>query len=669
MKIKNFIHSLYFKIIGSITLILIISGLINYLIIQETTRKKIESIEHQITSNFSSALGKSILDQMLFSDPSIFQGLLNSLIEDGTITFAFIIDEKEELVVHTFSPIIPEDIVNEVIKSKNNRVIESNAYGSNYITIEPLFNGILGYMVLGQKLPDLTPLWLKTGIITIISFIIINCIIALTITRSFTDPLYSLISSINITDSYGIPTGSIRNYRTTEFNKLSTTINSMISSISRSRDDLKSTHIRLKSIFDYSLQIAIIGSDKDGYIKLFNAGAEKMLGFTKEEVVDIKSPLDIHLKSELEEKGKELSKKFDKRIRGFDIFRLSILGKDYDEGEWTYIKKNGEHLTVNLILSALKDEEGEIIGIVGFAQDITERKRDEEELREHREHLQTLVESRTTELQDSLDRLKLAQNQLVEAEKMASLGSLVAGIAHEINTPVGIGVTAASYLDNKTKQFSEIYKSGELTKSKFEDFIETAQESSQMILANMQRAASLINSFKKVAVDQSSEEIRTFVLCEYIDEILLSLNSKFKNTNYRINVQCPKEITLTSYPGAISQILTNLLMNSLIHGFEGVDSGEIKIDISERMGEIQLIYKDTGIGIKSEHIAKIFDPFFTTKRGQGGSGLGMNILYNLVTQTLEGSVSCESEEGMGTKFIISFPGKKIKSSIEEFCSS
>ncbi|QEN05401.1 HAMP domain-containing protein [Thiospirochaeta perfilievii] len=277
------------------------------------------------------------------------------------------------------------------------------------------------------------------------------------------------------------------------------------------------------------------------------------------------------------------------------------------------------------------------------------------ELKAHRIHLEELVQQRTSELQESLDRLGKTKDQLVQSEKMASLGDLVAGVAHEINTPIGIGVTAASHLENETARFSKKYKSGEMSKSMFESYVDLASESSRMILSNLLRAANLIKSFKKVAVDQSSEEKRSFNLKEYIDEILLSIHSKFKHTNVNISVESLEEVIMDSYPGALSQIVTNLVMNSLQHGFENMEKGSITINILKNGEYSEIIYSDTGIGIDKEIQKRIFDPFFTTKRGQGGSGLGMNIVYNLVTQTLKGSIICESELGQGTTFKIRLP--------------
>jgi len=300
--------------------------------------------------------------------------------------------------------------------------------------------------------------------------------------------------------------------------------------------------------------------------------------------------------------------------------------------------------------------------VLGIATDITKIKMAEKELfetnlelLEHKNHLEELVSERTLELQKSLDYLKETQNKLIESEKMAALGSLVAGVAHEINTPVGIGVTAASHLEESAMSFEELYKSGNILRTDFEKFLELSLLSSRMILSNMKRAADLIQSFKQVAVDQSSQEQRFFRIHEYIDEILMSLHSKFKHTAYTIEVICPEEFEINSYPGALSQIITNLVVNSLKHGFEDLDEGSITIDIRKSKKNALIVYEDTGKGISKENLEKIFDPFFTTKRGFGGSGLGMNIVYNLVTQSLNGSIKCNSIVGQGTLFEIKFP--------------
>lgn len=271
-------------------------------------------------------------------------------------------------------------------------------------------------------------------------------------------------------------------------------------------------------------------------------------------------------------------------------------------------------------------------------------------LEHKKELLEDLVTERTEELKNSV-------NRLVESEKMASLGTLVAGVAHEINTPVGITVTASSHLEDRTKEFREHYNSGKFSRKEFEHYLDDAATCSKLIFTNSKRAATLINSFKKVAVDQSCGEIREFEISSYINELLISLQPKFKKTDFEIEVVCPEDLAVKTYPGALSQILTNLLLNSLIHGFEEIREGNITIIVEETNSNILLTYKDSGHGIDEKTLSRIFDPFYTTKRGSGGSGLGLNIVYNLVSQTLNGSIRCSSNLGQGTTFELLFPSR------------
>jgi predicted ATPase/signal transduction histidine kinase len=276
-------------------------------------------------------------------------------------------------------------------------------------------------------------------------------------------------------------------------------------------------------------------------------------------------------------------------------------------------------------------------------------------LQEFNQNLEQLVGDRTHELSNTLDALKAAQSKLVESEKMASLGGLVAGIAHEINTPIGVGVTVASALAEHTTEFASIYKSGKMKRSELEEFLDIATQSSNTLLINLNQAAALIQSFKEVAVDRSSEERRTFGVRNYLDEILIQLKPKLRNSKHSIEIKGDSKIALDSYPGALSQVVTNLLMNSLIHAYEPGESGQLAFDWRQEGDRLSFEYSDDGKGIPPKNLSKIFEPFFTTKRGQGGSGLGLHIVYNLVTQKLLGEIECKSEVGVGTKFIIKFP--------------
>jgi PAS domain S-box-containing protein len=320
--------------------------------------------------------------------------------------------------------------------------------------------------------------------------------------------------------------------------------------------------------------------------------------------------------------------------------------------EVRFKKKDGSVVDCLMTATIRRAEDGQIVAYQGIVRDITEQKRAQKLLEDYSQTLEQEVSERTRELSQTLDNLKATQSQLVEAEKMAALGGLVAGVAHEINTPVGVGVTAASLLEDKTRLFYNTYQSGQMKRADLEKYLDTAGQSSQMILRNLQRAAELIQSFKQVAVDQSSETRREFVVKQYLDEILLSLRPHLKKTQHTIAINGDDSLTLDSYPGAFAQIVTNLVMNSLIHAYEPEQGGQLTFAFKHHDNRFIFEYNDDGKGIPPENLAKIFDPFFTTKRGQGGSGLGLHIIYNLVTQKLGGTIRCESEVGRGTGFVI-----------------
>lgn len=260
------------------------------------------------------------------------------------------------------------------------------------------------------------------------------------------------------------------------------------------------------------------------------------------------------------------------------------------------------------------------------------------------------------ELAYALENLRETQVQLIQAEKMASLGNLVAGISHEINTPVGVGVTATSHLQQRTKEFTQLFKHGGLKSKDLREYLADCDEAIGIILSNLERASQLIRSFKQISVDQSSEGKRVFSIKEYLGEILLSLQPKLKRTHQHVSVKCEEELRIDSFPGAFAQVITNLIMNSLIHAYEPQDVGEIRIEvINEQNQRVRIIYSDDGKGMDKTVMDKIFNPFFTTKRGMGGTGLGLSIVYNIITQQFAGTIECVSEVNKGTTFTIVLP--------------
>lgn len=274
---------------------------------------------------------------------------------------------------------------------------------------------------------------------------------------------------------------------------------------------------------------------------------------------------------------------------------------------------------------------------------------------ENRQYIEAELRKRNAELASSMKDLELAKDQLIDSERTASLGGLVAGITHDVNTPLGVSVTAASFLQERLDNLKRNFEDKKLTTKTMSTFIGEAEQTAQLLLNNLDRASELIASFKQVAVDQTSNAVREFNLNDYLTEIIQSLKPSFKRTNHTIKVDCPEDLVIRCAPGAISQIVTNMVINSLVHGFENKNDGVISIAASSDGNNVIFTYKDNGKGLSPDHLAQLFDAFFTTKRSEGGSGLGTHIIYNLVTQSLSGHIEAQSELGKGLTYIIHFP--------------
>lgn len=249
-----------------------------------------------------------------------------------------------------------------------------------------------------------------------------------------------------------------------------------------------------------------------------------------------------------------------------------------------------------------------------------------------------------------------ARESLLRSERLAALGGLVAGIAHEVNTPVGVATTSASYLVREVEELRQLVAARKLTASRMQEFINNADEAARLTLSNCDRAAQIINSFKQVAVDQVGGERRRFALAEYLDEVLTSLRPRLKREPHKVEVDCPPDLVVETDPGALSHGLTNLLVNALVHAFAPGVVGAIRISARLQDGDmVKLTFSDNGRGIPAELHEQVFDPFFTTRRGSGGSGLGLHILHNAITVALRGQLRLVSEIGKGTTFVMTFP--------------
>ncbi len=298
---------------------------------------------------------------------------------------------------------------------------------------------------------------------------------------------------------------------------------------------------------------------------------------------------------------------------------------------------------------------------------IEQRGREREEAenisRTYQAHLERLtneledrVKSRTIELQESFNQLQNTQAQLIESEKMSALGNLVAGVAHEVNTPLGISITAASIFKNEITSIKEMLDENKLSKSSLENFLQTINEADEILVKNLDRAAQLVKNFKKISVDQSSEDMRNFELNTYLKEVVSTFNSELKHRPIELVLDLDERaIEMNSYPGAVSQIVVNMLQNALLHAFDEDQEGKIILETHYYGDNVSIIFKDNGKGIDATVAEKIFEPFVTTKRNKGGTGLGLNITYNLVTQHLNGSIQLDTEYKDGASFIINIP--------------
>jgi len=295
--------------------------------------------------------------------------------------------------------------------------------------------------------------------------------------------------------------------------------------------------------------------------------------------------------------------------------------------------------------------------------------RREEELKRHRDHLEELVAARTAELllakehaeraseelSTALHNLSMTQGELVRRDKLAALGALVAGVAHELNTPIGNSLMMASSMSERTAELRHDLEAG-LRRSVLESYVQQASEADEVVLRNLNRAAELVASFKHIAVDAASSQRRQFVLDQQVDELAQSMRAGARQLSLTVKQDIAPNLSMDSYPGPLSQALANLFENSLVHGFAGRSSGTVTIRArSSASGGIALSLEDDGVGIPAANLGRIYDPFFTTRLGSGGSGLGLYITHNIVCGVLGGRIEACSEEGKGTTFTLWLP--------------
>ncbi|HKO71459.1 MAG TPA: PAS domain S-box protein [Bradyrhizobium sp.] len=325
--------------------------------------------------------------------------------------------------------------------------------------------------------------------------------------------------------------------------------------------------------------------------------------------------------------------------------RVLALGRELGFYEEEYLDSSG-HLrqwVVNKL--PLLNADGEIENIVTVALDIGDRKRGEQEMRAAKDAAEA-----------ALRNLRETQNSLIEAEKLAALGRLVAGVAHEVNNPVGISLTVASSLERKTALFASQVARGDLRRSSLNEFLEASRDASSQLVSNLNRAAELIASFKQVAADRNYSDQRTFDLGDLTEQVVMSLRPGLRKHNLTLNVDCEPNLTMNSYPGPYGQVLTNLFLNAVAHAFPDGKPGAVDIKVrGSGKDNVEILFSDNGCGMSLDVRRRAFDPFFTTRRDQGGTGLGLHIVYSIVTNRLGGRLHLDSQQGGGTRIQIILP--------------
>jgi len=344
--------------------------------------------------------------------------------------------------------------------------------------------------------------------------------------------------------------------------------------------------------------------------------------------------------------------------------------KDSIQYETQRITANRHNLWVQCMLTPILID-NEIAKIIVIEADVTIQKENEIEIKNQRDEIQEQsyeieqqrdvainqrdeIETQKQSIEKSLSELQTTQKKLVESEKMASLGNLVAGISHEINTPVGIGVAATSSLVSRTESIKELFEAKQMKQSDLKAYLTSTQEAARLIQNNLKRTGDLVKSFKRVSVDEMTDKERTFKLKEYTQEVFTSLTGLIGERDLNISIDCPEDIEITTYPSAFSQIITNMLKNVLVYAYKPDEKGEIQIVARKVNDRLHFKFSDNGAGMTDEVVKKVFNPFFTTNM-QAGMGLGMNLAYNVVTQKLHGEITCESSVGKGTSFLVDIP--------------
>ncbi len=432
---------------------------------------------------------------------------------------------------------------------------------------------------------------------------------------------------------------------THSLNLMSTALRERIAQLEESQCRLSESEERFRTLFDMT-PLPLSVSDQDGRIIGANQALVRTFGIPLHELIGKRS----------DEVGFWATP--NERMRIWNIFRQHGIVR----GELADVLLQGQHPGQVAIWSSSLQLNGRQ-AIIWALLDLTQEMNAKEQLRELNDALETRVRERSAaleqanrDLSNALETLQRTQHDLIASEKMASLGSLVAGIAHELNTPIGNSLLASTALDDRVKEFKQTVADGSIRRSTLNNHLEEVQLACGLISSSLEKAAALIASFKQIAVDQTNDQRRHFRLQTVALDTAATYTPRLRRNAIKMEVEVPPELELDSYPGSLYQVLNNLINNALMHAFEGRNCGHLHLSARAiEDGQIEIVFRDDGAGMSEEVLRHVFDPFFTTKMGNGGTGLGMNIVYNIVTGVMGGRITIESAPGKGTTVRISLP--------------
>jgi PAS domain S-box-containing protein len=419
---------------------------------------------------------------------------------------------------------------------------------------------------------------------------------------------------------------------------------------------LKAVSDRLQAVLDGSLDVAILVLDRASKVTLFNRGAEHLFGYAQHEMLGRSTLELLHERQELEQRRDELGRRLGRRARLSEVFLDPLSAPGVGYSQWTFVHKSGECFQGSLRLSRLPALDDDAESYLAIVLNMSEQVGAQAALEQLNSELEARVKTRTAELTKTLNTLGMAQEELLRADKLAALGAMVAGVAHELNTPIGTCLTAASTLEERTQEVLRDMASQQLRRSSLEQYLQEAAQISGLLMRGLGNASNLVTHFKQLSVDQTGAMRRSFHLDAVLADVLTVLGPQLKQSRLQVLTELKLIEPIDGYPGEMGRLLVNLILNAQLHAFEPDAEGQVRVEARPlQAGWFELSVQDNGMGMSAEVKRRAFDPFFTTKLGKGGSGLGLNIVYNIATAVLGGEVELRSEPGAGTTFVFRLP--------------